>query len=95
MNSITTPAFHVRGWQGAPFTPPATLRLGELVREQVPAGVLNIISGGDALGPWISAHPGIVMPDVDVETVAPAEGLLECTVPQTVSMKRAAVPAWP
>jgi acyl-CoA reductase-like NAD-dependent aldehyde dehydrogenase len=93
----------------SPFTPLTTLRLGELLREQVPAGVLNIISGGDALGPWMSAHrgidkiaftgstatgrkvmesasrnlkrltlelggndPAIVMPDVDVEAMAPA-----------------------
>lgn len=43
----------------SPFTPLATLRLGELLRGALPAGVLNIISGGDALGPWMSEHPGI------------------------------------
>jgi acyl-CoA reductase-like NAD-dependent aldehyde dehydrogenase len=43
----------------SPYTPLTTLRLGELLRDVLPAGVLNVISGGDALGPWMSAHPGI------------------------------------
>ncbi len=43
----------------SPYTPLATLRLGELLRDVLPAGVLNIVSGGDALGPWMSAHPDI------------------------------------
>jgi len=42
----------------SPFTPLATLRLGELLRPVVPPGVLNFISGGDNLGPWITSHPG-------------------------------------
>lgn len=91
----------------SPFTPLTTLRIGELIRGLTPAGVVNIVSGGDALGPWMTAHPGIdkisftgssatgrkvmasasatlkrvtlelggndpaiVLPDVDVETVA-------------------------
>ncbi|EYS94048.1 aldehyde dehydrogenase [Cupriavidus sp. SK-4] len=43
----------------SPFTPLTTLKLGELLRDVLPAGVLNVISGGDALGPLMSAHPGI------------------------------------
>lgn len=43
----------------SPYTPLATLRLGELVRGLVPPGVLNVVSGGDALGPMMSGHPGI------------------------------------
>lgn len=43
----------------APTTPLATLRLGELIRTALPAGVVNIVSGGAELGPWLSAHPGI------------------------------------
>lgn len=43
----------------SPFTPLTTLRLAELLMPVLPAGVLNIISGGDALGPWMTAHPGI------------------------------------
>ena len=42
----------------SPFTPMSVLRIGELVRDFVPAGVLNIITGGDALGPLMTAHPG-------------------------------------
>jgi acyl-CoA reductase-like NAD-dependent aldehyde dehydrogenase len=42
----------------SPFTPMTVLRIGELVRDFVPSGVLNIISGGDALGPMMTAHPG-------------------------------------
>jgi acyl-CoA reductase-like NAD-dependent aldehyde dehydrogenase len=43
----------------SPFTPLTTLKIGELVKDIVPAGVLNIVSGTDRLGPWITAHPGI------------------------------------
>lgn len=43
----------------SPFTPLATLKLGELARAFLPAGVLNVISGGDDLGPWMTSHPGI------------------------------------
>jgi acyl-CoA reductase-like NAD-dependent aldehyde dehydrogenase len=42
----------------SPFTPLTTLRLGELLRDVVPAGVLNFISGGDALGPLMTRHSG-------------------------------------
>lgn len=43
----------------SPLTPLATLRLGELLRGVLPPGVLNVVSGGDELGPWMTAHPGI------------------------------------
>ncbi|GAA2312786.1 aldehyde dehydrogenase family protein [Streptomyces violaceusniger] len=45
----------------SPFTPLTTLRIGELLAEAdaVPAGVLNIVSGGDHIGPKLSEHPGI------------------------------------
>src|SRR5690606_7930578 len=42
----------------SPFTPLTTLRLGELVRDALPPGVLNILSGTDRLGPWMTSHPG-------------------------------------
>ncbi|WP_077032922.1 aldehyde dehydrogenase family protein [Pelomonas sp. KK5] len=42
----------------SPFTPLTTLRLGELLKDVFPRGVLNIIAGGDELGPLMSAHPG-------------------------------------
>ena len=43
----------------SPFTPLTTLKFGELAAQILPPGVLNIITGGDALGPWMTEHPGI------------------------------------
>lgn len=43
----------------SPFTPLTALKLGELARDILPAGVLNVVSGGDALGPWLTSHPDI------------------------------------
>ncbi len=43
----------------SPFTPLCTLRLGELAAGIFPAGVLNVVSGGDELGKWMTAHPDI------------------------------------
>ncbi|MFM6853183.1 MAG: aldehyde dehydrogenase family protein [Sphingopyxis sp.] len=42
----------------SPFTPITVLHLGALLRAVLPAGVLNIITGDDALGPMMTAHPG-------------------------------------
>ncbi|WP_121161571.1 aldehyde dehydrogenase family protein [Micromonospora pisi] len=41
------------------FTPLSTLRLGELLRDVLPAGVVNVVSGSGDLGSWLSGHPGI------------------------------------
>ncbi|WP_422059654.1 aldehyde dehydrogenase family protein [Sphingopyxis sp.] len=43
----------------APTTPFSALYLGELLRGHFPPGVLNILSGGDALGPMLVEHEGI------------------------------------
>ncbi|WP_432201252.1 aldehyde dehydrogenase family protein [Erythrobacter sp. W53] len=43
----------------SPFTPLATLRIAELIKDVVPAGVVNIITGEDSLGPLITGHPDI------------------------------------
>lgn len=43
----------------SPYTPLTMLKLGELLRDHLPPGVFNIVSGGDGLGPWLTAHPGI------------------------------------
>ncbi|NNC59918.1 MAG: aldehyde dehydrogenase family protein [Erythrobacter sp.] len=43
----------------SPFTPLATLRIAELIKDVVPAGVVNIITGEDTLGPLITEHPDI------------------------------------
>ncbi|HYA35332.1 MAG TPA: aldehyde dehydrogenase family protein [Candidatus Binataceae bacterium] len=41
----------------SPFTPITTLMLGEILRDIIPPGVLNVISGGDELGAWMTSHP--------------------------------------
>lgn len=43
----------------SPFTPLTTLRIAELWRDIVPAGVVSIITGEDSLGPLITGHPDI------------------------------------
>jgi acyl-CoA reductase-like NAD-dependent aldehyde dehydrogenase len=43
----------------SPFTPLATLRLGELLQAVFPAGVLNVICGGDELGKSMISHPAV------------------------------------
>lgn len=43
----------------APTTPLTTLRVGELFRDLLPPGVLNVVSGSDRLGPWLTGHDGI------------------------------------
>ena len=41
----------------SPFTPLATLKVGELLRDVFPPGVVNVISGGDELGAKMTSHP--------------------------------------
>ncbi|WP_214326658.1 aldehyde dehydrogenase family protein [Nonomuraea sediminis] len=41
----------------SPFTPLSTLAMGEVLSEVLPPGVLNVVSGGDALGAWMTGHP--------------------------------------
>jgi len=41
----------------SPFTPLATLKLGEILRGAAPAGTLNVVSGGNDLGQWMTEHP--------------------------------------
>ncbi len=43
----------------SPFTPLTTLRIAELIKDVVPAGTVNIITGPDELGPLITEHPDI------------------------------------
>ena len=42
----------------SPFTPLCTLKIGELFRDVFPPGVFNVVTGGDALGPMMTAHKG-------------------------------------
>jgi len=41
----------------SPYTPLTTLRLGEILRDVLPPGVLNVVSGGNDLGAWMTSHP--------------------------------------
>ena len=41
----------------AVFTPLTILRAADYIREILPPGVLNVISGRDDLGPWMTSHP--------------------------------------
>jgi len=43
----------------SPYTPLATLKVGEILREVFPAGVVNVLAGGDELGADMTAHAGI------------------------------------
>jgi acyl-CoA reductase-like NAD-dependent aldehyde dehydrogenase len=43
----------------SPFTPLTTLKIGELLAEVLPPGVLNVVSGQDPLGARLTAHPAI------------------------------------
>ena len=43
--------------KASPFTPLTTLKVAEILRETVPPGVLNVVSGGDHLGSWMTEHP--------------------------------------
>ncbi|MHB1782420.1 MAG: aldehyde dehydrogenase family protein [Acidimicrobiales bacterium] len=41
----------------SPFAPLSCLELGRLAQDIVPPGVLNVVSGGDQVGAWMSKHP--------------------------------------
>ncbi|GAB6387223.1 aldehyde dehydrogenase family protein [Stutzerimonas marianensis] len=43
----------------SPFTPLTTLRFGQIAQSVLPAGVLSVVSGGNELGPQMTAHPDI------------------------------------
>ncbi|MBI4941296.1 MAG: aldehyde dehydrogenase family protein [Actinobacteria bacterium] len=43
----------------SPFTPVATLRVGELAQEVLPPGVLQVLAGGDDLGRALVEHEGV------------------------------------
>ncbi|EMC98656.1 hypothetical protein BAUCODRAFT_30926 [Baudoinia panamericana UAMH 10762] len=43
----------------SPFTPYTTLKAIELAQDIFPPGVVQAIGGSDALGPMLTAHPGI------------------------------------
>lgn len=43
----------------SPFTPYCTLKMVELARRFFPPGVLQVLSGDDRLGPWLTEHPDV------------------------------------
>lgn len=43
----------------SPSTPLCTLKLGELLADVLPPGVLNIVAGGNDLGAWLTQHPDV------------------------------------
>ncbi len=43
----------------SPYTPLATLRLGEIVNEVLRPGVVSVVSGGDDLGAWMTSHSAV------------------------------------
>lgn len=43
----------------SPYTPLTSLFFGEIAREILPAGVLNVVSGGNDLGQQMTEHPDI------------------------------------
>lgn len=43
----------------SPFTPYCGIKIAELAQRFFPPGVVQVLSGGDDLGPMLTAHPGI------------------------------------
>ena len=43
----------------SPYTPLGTLRFGEIAQTVLPKGVLNIVSGGNDQGRWLTEHPDV------------------------------------
>ncbi len=43
----------------SPYTPYTSLKIGEIAAQIFPPGVLQVLSGNDSLGPWMTLHPGI------------------------------------
>lgn len=43
----------------SPFTPYSGIKIVELAQRFFPPGVVQVLSGGDDLGPMLTAHPGI------------------------------------
>ncbi|KAB2352803.1 aldehyde dehydrogenase family protein [Actinomadura rudentiformis] len=40
----------------SPYTPLSSLKLGEVLRDVLPPGVFNVVTGGNDLGAWMTAH---------------------------------------
>src|SRR6202030_1039929 len=42
----------------SPFTPLTVLRISEYIRELLPPGIFNVVTGGHDLWPWMTSHSG-------------------------------------
>ncbi|MFC3174056.1 aldehyde dehydrogenase family protein [Novosphingobium bradum] len=62
----------------SPFTPLCMLKIGEILKDAFPAGVLNIVTGGDALGPLMTAHPGFAKVSFTGSTATGKQVLQSC-----------------
>ncbi|PWN88786.1 aldehyde dehydrogenase [Acaromyces ingoldii] len=43
----------------SPFTPLCSVRIVEMLQQFFPPGVVQVLTGDDSLGPWLTEHPGI------------------------------------
>ena len=43
----------------SPYTPLTMLRIGEIAKDIFLPGVLNVVTGENELGQWMTAHPDI------------------------------------
>lgn len=43
----------------SPYTPLCSLRIVEAAQKHFPPGVIQVLSGDDKLGPWLTEHPGV------------------------------------
>ncbi|MEV4211223.1 aldehyde dehydrogenase family protein [Micromonospora sp. NPDC049662] len=48
-------------WKPSPVTPLSSLLIGELLRDVLPPGVLNVVSGGGDLGRSLVTHPDVAL----------------------------------
>ncbi|KAH7244512.1 Aldehyde/histidinol dehydrogenase [Fusarium redolens] len=46
-------------WKPSPYTPYSALKLAEIGAKVLPPGVFQALSGGDDLGPMLTAHPDV------------------------------------
>ncbi|KAF5617209.1 aldehyde dehydrogenase (NAD+) [Fusarium tjaetaba] len=46
-------------WKPSPYTPYSALKLAEIGAKVLPPGVFQALSGGDNLGPMLTAHPAV------------------------------------
>ncbi len=63
------------------YTPLTVLRVAELVRTFSPPGILNVVTGGDNVGPWMTSHPRSRQDFVHGAPLRPAGGVRDPRLP--------------